>query len=169
MRKLSALQLCPILAIVILLMIWAMNKIVSNAIDASYSSMQVSSSITVSKEKGVFLSEPKVSDRKLKIDKYEVIIKDVWIEQRTRIEYKFLLFRQVIPIGTQLVLTVDVGSSETPEKISALSSGVLFRELICNNSIKITGVIPSIEPNIYLYYGEIQEPYPETISCSLKR
>ena len=144
-------------------------KTIANELDDEYSSYRVSSTIAEAKEDGVFIAAPALENKILKIGKFETMIEEVWIEQKTETTHQWLFFRNRIPIGHQIVITVNVGDVKAEGKITAISSGVLSNELVVNDTVKITGVQPAVRPQSWLYYANIDAPLPKQIKLSFRK
>ncbi|MBK7600290.1 MAG: hypothetical protein IPJ07_17930 [Acidobacteria bacterium] len=140
-----------------------------NALIDDYSLAHVSSSMAMSKIDGVFVSACKIDHPVVKIEDYEVAIEEAWIEEITESKHWFLFKIKQFPKGHRVVVLVSSNANDSAEKSTVLSSGVLNGRLLVNENVEITGVISSIKPNTWLYYGEIEQPLPQVIELSYKR
>ncbi|MGE3388286.1 MAG: hypothetical protein AB7K41_16290 [Bdellovibrionales bacterium] len=139
-----------------------------NALIDDYSLSHVSPSMAMSKEDGIFVSACKINHRVVKIDEYEVVVEEAWIEEIRDTKRWFLFKLKQHSRGYRIIILVSSNSDNSARKSTSLSSGVLGGRLLVNGNIEITGVISSIKPNTWLYYGEIKQPLPQMIELSYR-
>src|SRR4051812_34343408 len=91
------------------------NFLMDSAIVEYYSGSWTSYSINEAKKKGVFISQPELENNMIELNGFKYPIREIWVEQSTRIEYKWFFFRQRIPTGYRIILTLTV-PADTREK-----------------------------------------------------
>ena len=136
-------------------------KHINNVVTEYYSPGFVSESISSSRSRRVFISQPKLKSNVIHWGKSEYPIREAWIEQATRIKYDWIFFEHVIPTNYRLILKIErVGNP--PEKDFLYFSD----EIVCNNSISVTTAQPSTP---ILMFSEFSSPLPDSIECVVKK
>ncbi len=142
--------------------LWTINT----SIDEFYSPSYKSHSPDKAREMGILISQPQLENSEIKVGDFKYTIREVWIEQATRIKYQWLFFRKSIPTGYRLMLNIDVPSNSRAERNMIEQT---YTWPVCNSAIKLTATIPSITPNTWLYYGQIQRPFPSSVRCTFEK
>jgi hypothetical protein len=143
----------------------ALYWLVHISVTEFYSSYQTTFSIADSKKVGLFVSQSNIEKPIVELNGYKYPIKEIWIEQATRVEYKWLLFRKRIPTGYRLMATLSVPyESAEDENLTKTWDKALF----CNDTIKLSSVIAGASDNRWLYYGDVAPPFPQQVRLTFK-
>ena len=114
-------------------------QLINNAVVEYYSPGFVTESIAEARTRGVFISRPALKSNIIRWGKSEYSIREVWIEQATRIKYDWGFFRRVIPTNYRLILII--GKTGKPPSEDFLYFGDGGESIVCNNSIWVTSHI----------------------------
>ncbi len=163
MRRLAKILIACVIVIslAVAFVLWT----VRTSIEEFYSPMQTSSSAAMARTRGVLISQPHLENSEIGLGDFRYSIREVWVEQSTRIEYQWLFFRKSIPTGYRLMLNIDIPSDSRAERNMIAHTG---RWPVCNGSIKLTTTVPSITPSTWLYYGQVQQPFPSSVRCAFE-
>jgi hypothetical protein len=167
MRRLAKILIASV--IVISLAVAFVLWMVRTSIDEFYSPSYTSYSVAMARENGVLISQPYLENSEIKLGDFKYAIQEVWIEQATSIKYQWGFFRKSIPSGYRLMVNINVPSDSPAERSMIGSPAALERQVVCNGSIEVGTVVPSITPNTWLYYGQIQQPFPSSVRCTFEK
>jgi hypothetical protein len=162
-------KVLSILAGCILLLVLAgafVYFLIGASIDETYSPSWTSYSIDEAKKDHIFISQPDLENTVIELDGFKYPIREVWIEQSTRVEYKWIFIRQRISTGFRLMLTLTV-PYDSPEDHNLINqAGRTFP--ICNDSIWLTTIVPAARKDMWKFYGQVSEPFPQSVQLTLK-
>ena len=136
------------------------------AIAETYSEAQTGYAIDEAKKERIFISQPALENNVIELEGFKYPIRELWIEQSTRVEYKWIFIRKRIPTGYRLMLTLTV-PNESPE-CKHLLADALRRFPICNDTIWLTTIVPSARKDIWLFYGVVTEPFTQSARLKFK-
>ena len=143
-------------------------QLINNAVVEYYSPGFVTESIAEARTRGVFISRPALKSNIIRWGKSEYPIREVWIEQATRIKYDWGFFRRVIPTNYRLILII--GKTGKPPSEDFLYFGDGGESIVCNNSIWVTSQSPGgPTPDDVLMELEFSSPIPDSIQCVVKK
>ncbi len=162
MRRL--LKVIPICIILISIVVGVSIRAINMTIDEFYSSSYISDSSAKAREINTFISQPQLESGEIELEEYKYPIQEVWIEQSTRTEYRWLLFRKTIPTGYRLMLSITETMNLSPNLIMNVGKNTI----VCNDSIILYTRVPSIKPDTWLFYGRLQQPFPKSVRCVFK-
>ena len=162
-------KVLSILAGCILLLVLAgafVYFLIGASIDETYSPSQTSYSVDEAKKDHIFISQPDLENRVIELDGFRYPIREVWIEQSTRVEYKWMFIRKRIPTGHRLMLTLTVPYDSDEEH--NLINQTLRSFPICNDSIWLTAIVPAARKDMWKFYGQVSEPFPQPVRLTFR-
>ena len=140
--------------------------LIDSAIVEEYSPSWTSYSIEEAKKNGVFISQPVLENNTIELNGFKYPIREAWIERSTRIEYKWIFIRQRIPTGYRIILTLTVPFDSPEDKNLATQAAVMFPK--CNDAIWLTAIVPAVQKDMWLYYCQVGEPFPQSVRLAFK-
>lgn len=147
----------------LILLAFTAHQLINVAVDENYSPTYMSYSIEESKKTGRFVSQPQIQSPVIESDGLKYHVENAWIEQSTRIEYKWFFIRRTIPTGYRFIVTLKVPFQSAEEK-SLLDS---MKMLVLNN-VKTLAVTSAASKDIWLFFGNISTPLPEFVSLAFR-
>jgi len=140
--------------------------LIGASIDETYSESQTSYSVEEAKKDNVFVSQLALENNVIELDGFKYPIREVWVEQSTRVEYKWIFIRQRIPTGYRLMLTLTI-PYDSPEERNLINQAMRSFP-ICNDSIWLTTTVPAARKDMWKFYGQVSEPFPQSARLTFR-
>jgi hypothetical protein len=137
------------------------------AFDITYAPFQHSSSIEGAKQAHIFVSQPALEQQTVNLNGFTYHIQEVWVEQATRVEYEWIFIRRRIPTGYRLMATLTVPADSLEGKnLLGLSPDL---PLVANDKIELSTITPSARKDTWLFFGRLNEPFPNNVTLAFKK
>ena len=138
---------------------------IDHAIDEDSSPGWVSWSVLNSKERRVWVASPTLDTARVQTDEWVFTLKDTWIEQQVKVQYRWLFFRSIETIGYQMVV---VGKFEYRDEASPTKRPwvVPIQCLSINGVTSLCGTTGTSDEQII--YGLIAQPFPKRVTVTLQ-
>jgi hypothetical protein len=156
--KKKTIKIFSIILLALILLFFALYKILDNGVTEYYSQYWVNESINSSKMENVFVTQLKSNTSKIYFNNYEISLDEVWIEKVSKINYQFLIIKQKEILNRyRLVITlkqkISDESLEIPFVLEDKGSGFVYTGYNSNE----------------IYYDELsfEEINEDTIKVSL--
>ena len=132
--------------------------------ESYYSPYWTSSSSDDARARGVFVASPVIATPVIEVDGFQATVTDAWVEEVTRIEYKYFLFDREVREGRyRLVILLQPRS---PLPTSALLARVI-PDFVPGKADTVTFRIYIGGEGIQRTYLDLEHPRLDTISLTI--
>ena len=156
-----------LLVLALVLAVAFLNFIIGAALDQTYSPFQTSISIEEARQTQKFISQPTFEQQTVNLNGFKYPIQEVWIEEATRVKYEWIFFRKRITTGYRLMATITVPNDSPEEK--NLCRRPVSEPLIANDQIKLDGSMPAARKETWLFFGDLEKPFPNKVTLAFKK